>query len=78
MIIKFFANHYLNFHCFVIFSSHPITMKLHKLMDENSPLATPLAKQLFSNAMVSAGLVDDARTVVASLNELLTLALEKH
>ena len=47
-------------------------------MDENSPLATPLAKQLFSNAMVSAGLVDDARTVVASLNELLTLALEKH
>ena len=53
-------------------------MKLHKLMDENSPLATPLAKQLFSNAMMSAGLVDDARTVVASLNELLTLAPEKH
>jgi len=56
---------------------HPIIMKLHKLKDENSPLAALLAQQLFANAMVSAGLVDDARAVVANMNELLTLALEK-
>ena len=52
-------------------------MKLHKLKNENSPIATLLAKQLFANAMVSAGLLDDARPVVANMNELLTLALEK-
>jgi len=57
---------------------HPIIMKMHKLKDENSPLASLLAQQLFSNAMVSAGLVDDARAVVANMNELLTLALEKY
>lgn len=34
--------------------------------------------QLFSNAMVAAGLVDDPRTVVTNMNYLLTLALEKH
>lgn len=51
---------------------------MHKLKDENSELATLLAKQLFANAMVSAGLVDDARPVVANMNELLTLALEKY
>lgn len=34
--------------------------------------------QLFSNAMVAAGLVEDPRTVVTNMNDLLTLALEKH
>jgi hypothetical protein len=34
--------------------------------------------QLFSNAMVAAGLVEDPRTVVTHMNDLLTLALEKH
>jgi TNF receptor-associated protein 1 len=34
--------------------------------------------QLFANAMLSAGLVDDPRTLLTSMNELLTLALEKH
>lgn len=53
-------------------------MKLHKLKDENSPLASLLAKQLFANAMISAGLLEDARPVVATMNEVLTLALEKY
>ena len=48
------------------------------MKDEDSPLASLLANQLFANAMVSAGLVDDARPVVANMNELLTLALEKY
>ncbi|XP_057375330.1 heat shock protein 75 kDa, mitochondrial-like [Daphnia carinata] len=56
---------------------HPIITKMHKLKDENPGLATLLANQLFANAMVSAGLLDDARPVVANMNELLTLALEK-
>lgn len=58
--------------------NHPIIIKLHKLMEENSQLATMIARQLFSNAMVSAGLVDDARSVVQSMNEILAIALEKH
>ena len=53
-------------------------VKLHKLMDSDSALASLLARQLFANAMVSAGLVEDARAVVASMNEVLALALEKH
>lgn len=51
---------------------------MHKLKNENSELSSLLAKQLFANAMISAGLLDDARPVVANMNELLTLALEKH
>lgn len=35
-------------------------------------------QQLFSNAMVLAGLVEDPRTVLTTMNELLELALEKH
>ena len=59
-------------------SRHPIITKMHKLKDENSELASLLAKQLFANAMVCAGLLDDARPVVANMNELLALALEKY
>nr|CAD7610921.1 unnamed protein product [Timema genevievae] len=36
------------------------------------------ADTLLANAMVSAGLVEDPRTLVISLNELLSLALEAH
>lgn len=57
---------------------HPIIVKLNKLKDENSPLASLLAKQLFANAMISAGLLEDARPVVATMNEVLTMALEKY
>jgi hypothetical protein len=39
---------------------------------------SPFLLQLFSNAMVAAGLVEDPRTVVTNMNDLLTLALEKH
>lgn len=34
--------------------------------------------QLFANAMVGAGLVDDPRLLLTSMNDLLTRALEKH
>lgn len=33
--------------------------------------------QLFTNSMVEAGLIDNPRVLLASMNELLTLALEK-
>nr|AGQ56701.1 HSP 75 [Neoseiulus cucumeris] len=58
--------------------THSIIMKLTALKDSNPQLAKKLAEQLFYNAMVSAGLVDDPRTVTAGLNSLLNELLEKH
>ncbi|CAH0552624.1 unnamed protein product [Brassicogethes aeneus] len=57
---------------------HPIIKKLYKLTKENPELADLLAKQLFANSMVGAGLVDDPRVLLTSMNDLLIKALEKH
>nr|WKF55084.1 tumor necrosis factor receptor-associated protein 1 [Protohermes costalis] len=56
---------------------NPLIQKLHKFMTEDEKFAQLLANQLFLNAMVGAGLVQNAQTVVQSMNELLTKALEK-
>ncbi|PSN57501.1 Heat shock protein 75 kDa, partial [Blattella germanica] len=60
------------------FFRHPIIKKLSTLTTSNEKLAELVTKQLFANAMLSAGLVEDPRTLLTSMNELLTLALEKH
>lgn len=39
---------------------------------------TPLAFQIYENAMIAAGLVDDPRSMVGRLNHLLVKALERH
>lgn len=57
---------------------HPIIRKLSTLRTDNSVLAKLLAEQLFDNAMVSAGLLDDARSMVNRLNSLLEKVLDKH
>lgn len=57
---------------------NPIIKKLHKLMESEPELAELLAKQLFANAMVGAGLVDDPRTLLTNMNDLLTKALDNH
>merc|ERR1711937_909427 len=41
--------------------SHPLIMKINDLRDSNPQLAVALTEQLFANAMVSAGLVEDPR-----------------
>ncbi|KAK4881855.1 hypothetical protein RN001_005174 [Aquatica leii] len=58
--------------------SHPIIKKLYKLMNTDIELANLLTKQLFANSMVGAGLVDDPRTLLTSMNDLLSRALDKH
>ncbi|XP_019865558.1 heat shock protein 75 kDa, mitochondrial [Aethina tumida] len=63
---------------FEINPKHPIIKKLHKLTKDNPELADLLAKQLFANSMVGAGLVDDPRTLLTSMNDLLVKALENH
>jgi len=57
---------------------HPIIKKLHKLITSDPELAKLLTNQLFANSMVGAGLVDDPRVLLTSMNELLAKALEKH
>ena len=57
---------------------HPVVRKLASLRSSNPRLAGLVAEQLFANAMVSAGLVEDPRTVMKSMNELLEEALTKH
>ncbi|XP_045492318.1 heat shock protein 75 kDa, mitochondrial [Colias croceus] len=59
-------------------AKHPIIKKLHKLISSDKDLANMVAQQLFSNAMVTAGLVMDPRNLITNINELLVKALEKH
>lgn len=58
--------------------NHKIVRKLFELRNSNIKLANLVTEQLFANAMVSAGLVEDPRTILTSINELLAEALEKH
>ncbi|CAH1163283.1 unnamed protein product [Phaedon cochleariae] len=57
---------------------HPIIKKLFTLISTNPELAELLAKQLFANSMVGAGLVQDPRVLLVSMNDLLEKALNKH
>merc|ERR1712203_1017358 len=63
---------------FEINPSHPIIKKVNSLRSANPKLAMLVTEQLFANAMVSAGLVDDPRTILRSMNDLLLEALDKH
>ncbi|XP_017110041.2 heat shock protein 75 kDa, mitochondrial isoform X1 [Drosophila bipectinata] len=57
---------------------HPIIKKLNKLRESDQELAQLIAKQLFANAMVGAGLAEDPRMLLTNMNTLLTRALEKY
>ncbi|XP_055382259.1 heat shock protein 75 kDa, mitochondrial [Condylostylus longicornis] len=57
---------------------HVLIKKLHSLMKTNPELAELLTKQLFINGMVGAGLADDSRTLLTTINDLLIKALEKY
>jgi len=65
-------------HQFEMNPSHPLIKKLNSLRTSNPQLAILVAEQLFANSMVSAGLVEDPRTMLKTMNELLETALEKH
>ena len=63
---------------FEINPAHPIIKKVNSLRSANPKLAMLVTEQLFANAMVSAGLVEDPRTILRSMNDLLLEALDKH
>jgi TNF receptor-associated protein 1 len=50
---------------------HPMIVKLAALSRSDEALARQIGNQLFDNAMVSAGLIEDPRAVLGRLNQLL-------
>nr|KAF6367256.1 TNF receptor associated protein 1 [Pipistrellus kuhlii] len=57
---------------------HMLIKKLSQLRESEPDLAQLLADQIYENAMIAAGLVDDPRPMVDRLNNLLVKALERH
>ncbi|KAG5898485.1 hypothetical protein JTB14_015489 [Gonioctena quinquepunctata] len=72
------ARHFICYGSFEINPRHSIIKKLYKLTKTDPELAELLAKQLFANSMVGAGLVEDSRFLINSMNDLLAKILEKH
>merc|ERR1712060_1010536 len=56
---------------------HPIILSLATAQQSAPELATIVAKQLFSNALITAGLLDDPRTMLPNVNALLSTVLER-
>ncbi|XP_004587115.2 heat shock protein 75 kDa, mitochondrial isoform X2 [Ochotona princeps] len=57
---------------------HALIRKLKQLTASEPELAQLLVDQIYENAMITAGLVDDPRPMVGRLNELLVKVLERH
>jgi len=57
-------------------STHPVILKLDKLRAKNPDLAKLICEQIFDNALMQAGLMDDGRVMVPRLNKLMDIALE--
>ena len=55
-------------------AKHPIIRQLATLRETNGELAAVVAKQMFSNALISAGLLDDPRSMLGELNVILEAA----
>lgn len=51
--------------------SHPIIVGLYNIRESEPVLAKVLAEQVYDNCLVAAGLLDDSRTMLPRLNDLL-------
>jgi len=58
-------------------AAHPLIKQVNSLKTSDPELAEMLMSQIFDNAMVTAGLIDDARTLVNRMNALLEKAFAK-
>jgi HSP90 family molecular chaperone len=59
-------------------ASHPIIVSLSAARSASPEIATQVANQLFSNALVSAGLLDDPRVMLPNVNALMAAVLAPH
>jgi TNF receptor-associated protein 1 len=55
--------------------SHPIIRSMWSLRDKQPSIAKATAEQVFDNALIAAGLLDDARTMLPRLNKILETML---
>jgi len=56
-------------------SSHPIIKQINNIRNVDQELAREALLQLYDNALIQAGLVDDNRTMVPRINKILERAL---
>jgi TNF receptor-associated protein 1 len=55
--------------------AHPLIVRLEEIRQTNDGLAGKVAEQLYDNARIAAGLLDDPRSMLKRLNEILEEAL---
>ena len=55
--------------------AHPIISRLEAMRQKDAALAGQVAEQILDNARVAAGLLDDPRTMLNRLNQLLEKVL---
>ena len=57
--------------------SHPVIVNLNQSRTSEPTKASLVAEQMFDNALITAGLMDDSRLMLPRLNKLMEMALEK-
>jgi len=57
--------------------SHPIIMKLNTSRKDNPEFSKLIAEQIYDDALIAAGLMDDARSMLARLNKILEHSVSK-
>ncbi|KRZ06902.1 Heat shock protein 75 kDa, mitochondrial [Trichinella zimbabwensis] len=57
--------------------SHPVIVKLAKLRFKDESLATAILEQIYENALIAAGLVDNVQSVVGKVNKLISEVTQK-
>ena len=57
--------------------SHPVISNLFQAKDSSPDLAKLVAEQLFDNALIAAGLLDDPRSMLPRITELLKASMNK-
>lgn len=67
----------LSKHVMEINPNHSIIVDLNALREVDDALAKKVARQIYTNATVAAGLVEDGRSILSGLNEILAELLEK-
>lgn len=69
------AEHVLPMQTLEINPGHPVMVALHRQRAAQPTVAKAVAEQIFDNALVAAGLLDDARSMLPRLNALLATVM---
>jgi TNF receptor-associated protein 1 len=56
---------------------HPLMVNLYNLKDDPSSTAALVAQQMFDNTLMAAGLLEDPRSMIPRLNDILLKTLHQ-